>query len=474
MVTSRGRRGATRATTTKQNADVALDLSTSEDDEEEEEGDDDDSDIVITTKQKAVAVAAATSTSRATAATRRSNINTKKKSEEGDEDDGAAFEILSSDDEDKTPLKSRINNTKVVSSTNSILQEKKMGIQLNHVKPSSSLPNENNSNDEMDSNSDSDGEDFLEKHLLLQSHRTNTPEDSSSDEYSTSSSFSSSDNDDYDNGDNDEGLVVHRRRRQVKSNNSSNKNTMNNDSDLEGLRESKAGKRPRFAQRLAMKNKREKLEQAHKRPLQQKKNTGTIHLDDSDNDDDDDGDDDDDEAVVVKVADNNGTKKETIDYPSSDDEDDGDKDNVTARTPKVSNEFTRARKELMTAQALHIDEDEEEEDENVEMEESDSDVEYMETTPATRKNKATPVAKKADLGTLIRVKVRSRQGEDDTFSIRTKEPIQVLLDRYLKKHPAVNPKNVQFHFDGEALPLTSTPIMFDMEDGELIEVHLLS
>jgi len=84
MVTSRGRRGATRATTTKQNADVALDLSTSEDDEEEEEGDDDDSDIVITTKQKAVAVAAATSTSRATAATRRSNINTQYSSRKED------------------------------------------------------------------------------------------------------------------------------------------------------------------------------------------------------------------------------------------------------------------------------------------------------------------------------------------------------------------------------------------------------
>ena len=71
-----------------------------------------------------------------------------------------------------------------------------------------------------------------------------------------------------------------------------------------------------------------------------------------------------------------------------------------------------------------------------------------------------------DVGPLIRVTLRC-QKDTTVMKIGVKEPFQRLVERYNQKHPN---KVQRLEFDGDTLPLHTTPAAHDMEDEDLIDV----
>lgn len=81
-----------------------------------------------------------------------------------------------------------------------------------------------------------------------------------------------------------------------------------------------------------------------------------------------------------------------------------------------------------------------------------------------------------NLGRSIPIRLRDCQGVDGTstveFSIRVRESLQVLVDKYRAAKAIPVDRNIQLYFDGEKLNLKQSPQDFDMEDDDLIDVRI--
>jgi hypothetical protein len=80
----------------------------------------------------------------------------------------------------------------------------------------------------------------------------------------------------------------------------------------------------------------------------------------------------------------------------------------------------------------------------------------------------------ANLGREMQVTLRrqlvGKKVTEDNFSVRAKEPIQVLVDKYRAKHSLGGRATIIFKFDGDKMRLDRTPESYDMDDEDLIDV----
>lgn len=79
---------------------------------------------------------------------------------------------------------------------------------------------------------------------------------------------------------------------------------------------------------------------------------------------------------------------------------------------------------------------------------------------------------KSDFGPNLNLRLRSRVGKnvhEVEMQIGQREPLKRLLDSYQKQHN-LEEKSITLHFDGEKLDMGRTPVDYDMETGELIDV----
>lgn len=76
-----------------------------------------------------------------------------------------------------------------------------------------------------------------------------------------------------------------------------------------------------------------------------------------------------------------------------------------------------------------------------------------------------------DLGKLMRVTLRC-QKDTKVMKIGIKEPFQRLVERYEQQNHCLG-KVKRLEFDGDALPLHTTPATHDMEDEDLIDVVMV-
>jgi len=70
----------------------------------------------------------------------------------------------------------------------------------------------------------------------------------------------------------------------------------------------------------------------------------------------------------------------------------------------------------------------------------------------------------------INIKVRSQEGSEIHFKIKTTTTMQNLMDAYCKQR-GVNSASVLFLLDGDPINVTETPDTLEMEDGDVIDVH---
>jgi hypothetical protein len=103
----------------------------------------------------------------------------------------------------------------------------------------------------------------------------------------------------------------------------------------------------------------------------------------------------------------------------------------------------------------------------------------VETTPKTKLPTRT-----ANLGKNLRLKCRTqleRNGkkqpspeDQQILTVREQEPLQVLLDKFLKAHSLLPSARVVMTFDGIILTMTRTPASYEMETDDLIDVSAKS
>ncbi|CAJ1963892.1 unnamed protein product [Cylindrotheca closterium] len=80
---------------------------------------------------------------------------------------------------------------------------------------------------------------------------------------------------------------------------------------------------------------------------------------------------------------------------------------------------------------------------------------------------------KSDYGPSLNLKLRRRVGknvQEIEMRIGSRQPLQQIIDLYREQQNLEN-QNVSLHFDGEKLDLSKTPLAYDMESGELVDVN---
>ena len=138
-------------------------------------------------------------------------------------------------------------------------------------------------------------------------------------------------------------------------------------------------------------------------------------------------------------------------------------------TKAILERSKRAQQQLLFAQRYHA--------EDIEVQEPN--IEIARPTILTASPSLSKTAKPpANLGKPIILKCRTQltkngkkqRAEDKTLAIREREPLQALLDKFRKAHGLPISARVTMTFDGEKLDTTKTPVSYEMEDGDLIDV----
>jgi len=88
---------------------------------------------------------------------------------------------------------------------------------------------------------------------------------------------------------------------------------------------------------------------------------------------------------------------------------------------------------------------------------------------------ARAAAPKVDIGDPLKLTLRRQDGKNvqqDTLQTGTKETFQGLVDKYRSAKNLGPSVNIVLKFDGENLRMDQTPVAFDMEDEDLIDVYI--
>jgi hypothetical protein len=78
-----------------------------------------------------------------------------------------------------------------------------------------------------------------------------------------------------------------------------------------------------------------------------------------------------------------------------------------------------------------------------------------------------------DLGRLIPLKLRNKQGKVDVLKMHMKENFQVLVDKYMSLKNLPSSSKLVLRFECDKMGLGQTPQMLDMDDDDLIDVDVL-
>lgn len=286
----------------------------------------------------------------------------------------------------------------------------------------------------------------------------------------------SDDDDDEDDDDEDIGAMLekvkgkHARKSSTESSSEEEDSDSEDDSDEEHSEQESPGstKRARFSQRLNQKNKKQKLSKMAKRALDKKPpKDGYGHDADSDDEEDSDS-----ECEVVDLSKPLKKKLNTSIEELSDSEDELPASSCKQNT---DSEFAKAFAQLQSAQQYHAEDLDVPEPEAPKIPNSvlksrskgSADVNDLEAVKEVK-----VVKKKQNYGPPMSVKLRTGKDSEETYTIRMREPMQALLNMYVKRNniEASKVKHVSLLFDGEKLDLNSTPNSHDMENDDLIDV----
>ena len=78
-----------------------------------------------------------------------------------------------------------------------------------------------------------------------------------------------------------------------------------------------------------------------------------------------------------------------------------------------------------------------------------------------------------NMGPSMKIFLRTSPTEQSAFKIRSMEPFEILMTAFRNKHqlPVTNNSiQIHFHVDGETVRLSSTPLSYDLEDEDLVDV----
>ena len=74
----------------------------------------------------------------------------------------------------------------------------------------------------------------------------------------------------------------------------------------------------------------------------------------------------------------------------------------------------------------------------------------------------------------LNIKVITEDGVEIYFTMKPTTPLKKLMDAFCNRHlrQGISPLDLRFLFDGNRINETQTPQHLDMEDGDVIDVHL--
>jgi small ubiquitin-related modifier len=79
--------------------------------------------------------------------------------------------------------------------------------------------------------------------------------------------------------------------------------------------------------------------------------------------------------------------------------------------------------------------------------------------------------KKEDKGEHINLKVKDQDNAEVHFKVRTGTKFKKIFDAFMTRK-ALQPGSVRFLFDGTRIDAEKTPVDYDMEDGDSIDVMM--